>query len=381
MKKSVHSNNELDLMDLLKILISKIKIIVCVALIAAIVGGAIGAAITFLSKRDFGTQVEFYITPGSPDSEILHLLSSERFAEQLLLDENGLPHGSEGEAHDAAVVAKQAADAALIKLDEAKKASKEAPRELAVVQKTYEEKQKAYDDVYNLLSVYQSASDTIADKPENLEKIKKYENLVEIAKAEKEVAEKEYYAVSQKVLEANHRLEAAKEDATETKNIADDLAEDILVAWRNQDDNKQKISDINKCIEYEYIEIDPNTVKTGSTSNYQFLTATISVPKDEALANTLLTNLCQKLPEYVEANIESAELDVEINCVLISTAAEVENLAKNSLVKEMVKFGLIATIGALAITCILVMWIGVKKLDEEEVGVYAENGDINAPLV
>ena len=381
MKKSVHSNNELDLMDLLKILISKIKIIVCVALIAAIVGGALGAAITFLGKRDFGTQVEFYITPGTPDSEILHLLSSERFAEQLLLDENGLPCGSEGETHDTAVAAKQAAEAAELELDEAKKASKEAPRELAVVQKTYEEKQRAYDDVYNLLSVYQSASDTIAASPENLEKIKKYENLVEIAKAEKEVAEKAYYTVSQKVLETNHRLEAAKEDATEAKNIADDLAEEILIAWRNQDNNKQKISDINECIEYEYIEVDPNTVKTGTTANNQFLIASISVPKDEELANTLLTNLCQKLPEYVEANIDTAELDVEINCVLISTAAEVENLAKNSLVKEMVKFGLIATIGALAVTCILVMWAGVKKLEEDERDEYAENGDINAPLV
>ena len=86
MKKSVHSNNELDLMDLLKILISKIKIIVCVALIAAIVGGAIGAAITFLSKRDFGTQVEFYISSEERNSYILSLISSDSFSEKLLLD-------------------------------------------------------------------------------------------------------------------------------------------------------------------------------------------------------------------------------------------------------------------------------------------------------
>ena len=128
MKNSVQNQkNELDLIDLLKVLLSKIKLIVCIALIATFIGGALGAIITLLGKRDFGTQVEFYITRGASDSQILHLLASERFAEKLLLDENGLPENTSGAEYDAAIAAKEAADAAVEALAEAKKIAKSVP--------------------------------------------------------------------------------------------------------------------------------------------------------------------------------------------------------------------------------------------------------------
>ena len=206
MKNSVQNQKkELDLIDLLKVLLSKIKLIVCIALIAAFVGSALGAVITLIGKRDFGTQVEFYMSSGDPDSRVLHLLASERFAEKLLLDENGLPKNMPGADYDAALKAKKEADAAEEALIEAKKTAKQAPRELAVVQKTYEEKSRAYEDIYNLLSVYQGAGDKIAETPEHAEKIKNYEALVEAAKIEKENAEKAYYVASQKSLSAGSR--------------------------------------------------------------------------------------------------------------------------------------------------------------------------------
>ena len=381
MKNNVQNNNELDLLDLLKMLLSKLKLIICIALVAAIVGGALGAVITIFGKHSFGTQVEFYITPSSPDSHVLHLLSSERFAEKLLLDENGLPKNASGEAYEEALAAKEAYDKANEDLAEAKKASKEAPRELAIAQKTYEEKQKAYEDVYNLLSVYKSAQDEIAKQEGHKEKLEFYEDAVSSAKLEKEAAEKLYYAVSQKVLEINHKLEASKENATKAKKLADEISESILREWREQDENKEKISKINESIEYSYIDID-NLGSENATNNRQFLMADISVPKDEELAKTLLNNICEILPAYVIENRNTAEAEEETECILISTAAEIEDLAKNSLAKNIIKFSLISAVAALAITCILVLWIGVKaqepctKKDDE----YAENGDIDAPL-
>ena len=72
MKNSVQNQKkELDLIDLLKVLLSKLKLIICIALIAAFVGSALGAVITLIGKRDFGTQVEFYISSGDPDSHDL----------------------------------------------------------------------------------------------------------------------------------------------------------------------------------------------------------------------------------------------------------------------------------------------------------------------
>lgn len=381
MKSNVHDqHNELDLLDLLKILLAKIKLIVCVALIAAILGGAFGFAFTLIGNHDFGTKIEFYITPNAPDSQILHLLSSERFAEKLMLDENGLPEGYSGAEYDAALAAKLESKAADAAYAEAKRASKMAPRELAAIQKTYEEKQKAYEDVYNLLSVYQSASDEIAKQPEHIEKMKKYEAAVEEAKAEKVIAEKAYYVASQKALEATNDLEAAKENASNARKLADDLAEEILKEWRDQSQNKKKISKINESLKYKYIE-DTSSKGTEDNANRQFLVVSISVEKDEQLAKMLLDSLCDKLPAYVEENTSTEDSIEETECILISTAAEIEDIGKNSLVKEVIKYALIATIAALAVTCILVIWIGVKQDSARRKNEYAENGDINAPLV
>lgn len=380
MKSNVHDQHtELDLLDLLKILLAKIKLIVCVALIAAILGGAFGFAFTLIGNHDFGTQIEFYITPNAPDSQILHLLSSERFAEKLMLDENGLPAGYSGAEYDAALAAKLESKAADLAYAEAKRASKMAPRELAAIQKTYEEKQKAYDDVYNLLSVYQSASDEIAKQPDHIEKMKKYEAAVEAAKEEKVIAEKAFYVASQKALEVTNNLEAAKEAATNARKVADDLAEEILKVWREQSQNKKKISMINESLKYNYIS-DTSSKDTEDVSR-QFLIVSISVEKDEELAKMLLDSLCDKLPVYVEENTSTEDNIEETECILISTAAEIEDLGKNSLVKEVIKYALIATIAALAVTCILVMWIGVKQDGARRKNEYAENGDINAPLV
>ena len=381
MKSNVHDQHtELDLLDLLKILLAKIKLIICIALAAAILGGVFGFAFTLIGNHNFGTQVEFYISPNAPDAQILHLLSSERFAEKLMLDENGLPEGGSGAEYEAALAAKLESKAADLAYAEAKRASKIAPRELAAIQKTYEEKQKAYEDVYNLLSVYQSASDEIAKQPEHIEKMKKYEAAVEAAKEEKVIAEKAFYAASQKALEVTNNLEAAKEAATNARKVADDLAEEILKVWREQSQNKKKISKINESIKYNYIS-DSSSKNADDSANRQFLIVSISVEKDEQLAKMLLSSICNKLPAYIEENTDTVDSIEETECILISTAAEVEDLGKNSLAKEIIKYALIASIAALAVTSLLVIWIGVKQDGIRRKNEYAENGDINAPLV
>ena len=374
---AIYKNDEFDLLDIIKILLSKAKLLICITLLSAIIGGALGGAITLLGIREYGTQVEFYITPNSPDSNVLHLLASERFAEKLLLDENGLPENRSGAEYEAALAAKHEADAAAKALTEAKKLSKEAPRALAIAQKNYEEKQKAYEDVYNLLNIYKSAtSDKIAEDPEHVQKMKQYEADLETAKQAKKIAEEEYYAASQTALEATHKLEAAKEAAASARKKADDLAEDILEQWREEAKNKKKISLINESLSYKYIDVETADKATGETTNRQFLIVSISVERDEALAKRLLCNMRDRLPVFVEENIDTSNSDEETVCTLISTAAEIENLSKNSLVKEIAKFALITAVMALAVTCIVVVWVGMSKKSPAA----KEENDIHAPF-
>ena len=372
-----YHNDEIDLLDILKILFSKAKLLICITLLAAIVGGLLGGAVTLFGKSDYGTTVEFYITPNSTDSNVLHLLASERFAEKLLLDENGLPENRSGEQYEAALAAKLESDAAAKALVEAKKLSKEAPRTLAIAQKTYEEKQKAYEDAYNLLNIYKGAtSDKIAEDAEHIQKMKQYEADLETARLEKKQAEEDYYTASQLALEATHNLESAKEAAASAKQTADEMAEDILEQWREEEKNKKKISLINESISYKYIDVETADKSTGETTNRQFLIVSIEVEKDEALAKRLLANMRDKLPTFVVENTETSDDAPETVCTLISTAAEIENLSKNSLVKEIVKFALITSFMALAVSCITVVWVGIKK----KVPVEKSKQDIDTPF-
>ena len=363
-----YQNDELDLIDIIKILSSKAKILVCITLIAAILGGALGAAINLFGEKEYGTQIEFYITPTTTNSTVLHLLASERFSEQLLLDEHGLPQNSSGAQYDAALEAKLALNDARIAFDKAKEFSTKAPRALAVAQKTYEEKQKIYEDAYNILNVYKSAqSDKITEDPAHVQKMKQYEEDLEKAKLEKKVAEEAYYVASQDALKASHDLESTREQVTKAKLHYDELAEGLLVDWRNQAQNKKKISIINDSISYNYMEVAATDGSSGESANHQFLVVNIAVEKDEALANLLLSSMCEKLPTYVEEYIDTYEEtdERETNCTLMSTATKIENLNGKTLAKEIVKYALLSTFMLLAVSCIAIVWIGVKKKNSQ----------------
>ena len=107
-----------------------------------------------------------------------------------------------------------------------------------------------------------------------------------------------------------------------------------------------------------------------------FIVRDILTGAKKALAKRLLCNMRDRLPVFVEENIDTSNSDEETVCTLISTAAEIENLSKNSLVKEIAKFALIAAVMALAVTCIVVVWVGMSKRSPAA----KEENDIHAPF-
>ena len=106
---------ELSLMDLLKVLLSKIKILILVLLCGGIIGGTFGVLTTY-NENYWGTNMEFYVNPERPEAEegtnvgsggstygvygaygrhvmdnIVKLLNSESFSEKLILNGALLP--------------------------------------------------------------------------------------------------------------------------------------------------------------------------------------------------------------------------------------------------------------------------------------------------
>lgn len=107
MNKTFHTEEGISLMDIVKLLLSKIKLLILIVLAGGIVGGVFGVATSY-NVDYYGTQIEFYVNPESPsdangvknDSQygvygaygrhvmdnMVKLLNSESFAEMLMLN-------------------------------------------------------------------------------------------------------------------------------------------------------------------------------------------------------------------------------------------------------------------------------------------------------
>lgn len=119
MEENMQTEEGISLLDIFKLLLSKIKILLFVVVIGAILGGTLGVWKTH-NVDYYGTSVEFYVNPekkvgASDDTQqggsqygvygaygrhvmdnMVRLLSSEIFAEQLMLGGNPLPAKQEG---------------------------------------------------------------------------------------------------------------------------------------------------------------------------------------------------------------------------------------------------------------------------------------------
>ena len=123
MQEEIVAEKEISLMDILRALIVKWKILLLVLLVGCVGGVAIGFVKTY-GVHYYGTNLEFYVTPTKPSGtvsgestnavygaygknvmdNIIKLLSSESFAESLIQqteEEGGLPDSYKVEKYDA----------------------------------------------------------------------------------------------------------------------------------------------------------------------------------------------------------------------------------------------------------------------------------------
>ena len=136
--------NEISLMDIMKMLVKKIKLLLCVTLIAVVVGAALGGVLTF-NKKYYGTKARFYLSAKASDTQILDLLESGSFAETLLLNEYNLPvtvYGTQ-EEYNVAVEKSKAVQAAEKTVADLEESISDLPEEVKLAEEAYEQAYKA----------------------------------------------------------------------------------------------------------------------------------------------------------------------------------------------------------------------------------------------
>lgn len=361
MDENAQTQDEISLVYIFKLLLSKFKLLIIVLLAGAIVGAGLGVLRTF-NKKEYGTTIEFYVNPrldktSSTEVEsqygvygaygrhvmdnMVKLLSSELFAEQLLLDETtGLPKTGENADVDAktaiALKAKTDAETAIV----------DAQEKLKTLNKANTDYREATTEVNTLWQQYINRH---PGQDFNSTPTKGKDDEVDKAIQKQEEAKGA-------VDEAKDALEKAEEGATDAKKQAEDAKEDALELWRDTyADYAQKLDTVLESISYSYY--DESTSENVSDLARSFIYVKIAVMNDETLAKDFYARIIKLVPEFVETNMAVPSGYDGTNCQRITRSDKVDRTNGDLLVKTAIKYGLLLAAASLVVACVVVIVI------------------------
>lgn len=366
--------------DFLKLFVKKLKLLVIIGIIFAILGGAFGGFLGKLNTR-YIAEINIRVSPTDQSDALLLHLQSGLFAEKLLLEENGLPAEELCNAADY-----KAAVDALAKYEEARKQRQDKYYELsyyymAPIENKYQALCDEYNSVWSKLKLYKETplEGLERDERENhLQMIETYEEEVKKADEAKRAYYEDYYAPARdkKVL-LQTELAQTKDKLTLAKKAFREAAEKVLAPWRNDAKNKSKILRIADCVSYEYFqlasdasvaagdknELDEDQLKKG------YIKVSISVPQDEKFANELVDRFRLRLADNVESFLESYTGAVEVSCEFIDPIISVERVPNGLLpgvVKNGIVFGGVAVVLTYLLCAVRMLLKASEKQDEDE---------------
>lgn len=381
MKENVQKEEGISLLDILKLLLSKIKILILVILVGGIAGGCFAVWRT-IDVNYWGTTVEFYVNPERPKEStsesgsqygvygaygrhvmdnIVKLLSSESFAEKVILEqnENGLPDRGLSDELDAAI---DAAEPLLLEAENAK-AQAEADNttsqeRLTSLRREWNEATKgtvwegvSYSDNNYLLAKSYYADENSDDR----------NDYAFIKTPSLTTAYSEYQVAK-----------AAASSSAVAAEIAEDTAEgpkeEALVLWRKMGVYQGKLSRVRNAISYSYLQGNEDEEDANNLAR-SFIYVKINVLNDKAFAETLLTCVKSAVPEYVVENMAVPNDYEGTNCQRISRLDEIKLMNPGYTTSEAIKYGILGAAAAFAIACMIIILIdrSDKRLRDHEI--------------
>ena len=376
MEENLRNNEDgLSLIDIIRVLFSKIKLLILVVIIGGICGGTFGVLHT-MDMKYYGTSIEFYVNPEKPvDSgsssatasatssqygvygaygrhvmdAMIKLLSSESFTEKLLLEDNGLPSmetypGLNADNYVKAEQAKQLANEAWAKaetLDD---------RRTAALSEVYEEWDNA-----NIPSSFseQNYKKLLEGLAEDDSDSAKYQTLIEKYETFKSLDD-----------QRNEALLAA----TSQQKKTDAEVEVLLEEWRQHPKYLFDLSKFSKAVKYSYLG-DNENVEDANNLARSFIYVDISVLNDEKFAEDLLTRVKRSVPEYIEQNM-IVPTDYEgTSCTRITRNDAIRRTNPNFRRNQSIKYAILAAMAAGVVAAVLVIILDAqdKRLREYEV--------------
>lgn len=334
-----HNVNEskgmISLADIGNLFISKLKLLIIVGVIAAIVGGALGAVSSIFGKK-YEAVVKFHISPSDSSDTLLYNMQSEIFAESLLLDKNGLPPIDECENkadYDAALKAIAAYE---VKREEKllKKLEIEdynSDNNMDPVESKYLHLVDDYNKIYQQWSILKTPqADSIVTE----------EHLATLAVCEENLAKAktamdEYYKdVYFPIVEGKTRLQGEYDKISlELNRLLEErelAVEKVLAPWRNLPEVRKEIALMMASATFEYTilevpEEDDQNSQNGNASetdetirNKGYITIKVSVPGDKEFAERFIDRIKSNGASFIVYNIENKTGSIKVDCKLLT---------------------------------------------------------------
>ena len=355
--------------DLLRLFTKKLKPIIIIGLVFAIVGGVAGVLLTSLGAT-YVAEVKISVTPIDDSDRLLFNLRSGRFAEVLLLEENGLPPKAQcnAEDYDEALKALEAyEDARERRWD---KYVESSLFHMTDIDTTYKRLESEYNAAFELLKMYKEADgEGFVNNEDHLKMIALCEEKLLAAEAAKLAYYNDYYLpADQTRVRLQAELATLKGEVDVTRREADEAVEKVLVEWRKLPEVKESIKKISSYTLYNYFESDIPKVdesKDATAVNKGYIQITVVVPANEKeFAVELADAYAVHIESHVEKQVEYISGRPDVECVLTDPVISVEYEA-DSVIAEAVKYAVVAGAIAVVITYLLFMCRMLLKAGEK----------------
>ena len=378
MQEKLQTQDEISLMDIVRLFIRKLKIIILVALVALIAGAAFGYSQTY-GRYYYGTNkaITIFINPqkevDSLDSNqgifgsysettmetLIKQLSSEKFAERLMLDDDGLPY-DEMITKIRNNTSNKNAEAIANELTQKIATARAELLSIGVLESKLE---KIDMDVAKARSNAYTAQQTVNNAWADLGRTgtpTKIVNPVTEAESNYNQAWESYYDLKLVYEELSRQQTDANSAVRVAKNAQYKLSEEILETWRkNYPGYSGSLSQYRSAVTYSYRL--PSEGKDVKSNNHIY----ISIEKsgsDDAATKKFAVDLLDKIIKYVPSYIEEilpppSNSFVKTSCEITTTTHAIQPRNQNVAKNTAIKYAIILTAIAVVVTCVVIIII------------------------
>ncbi len=409
-EKEIQVDEGISLSNVIRLLWSHVKLLILSLLVGCVLGSGFAVWKTY-NVNYYGSSIEFYVNPEKDNAaesgesqygvygaygrhvmdNMVKLLSSESFIEQMLLNGERLPAEKDDfgnawwtatENEKYGITEKIAlAQTEVDKLAVAQKALDDALLIENEVSLSIPKLNTAYTEAKNLVQekwseAYTREHDVFVS---SLFSEDKYILLAGAGKLDEYALLQEAYndmkAKESAWTTAKNSLTVYSddvEDKTEAKLAAQKLANEkinvALEAWRKTKNYKLILTTYQKALHFSYLQADEEFDDADNLAR-SFIYVNVSVLNDVRFAETLLERIKEYVPVYVKDNMTVPTGYKSTNCLRTTRTDDIYLTNPNFTLKQAIKYGVLAGGAALVLVAIVIVLLdrSDKRLKDTEV--------------